>query len=524
MSISPRWRSVPAGAAVEFVELLEAAVVQDALQRSVKVVADAAVVVEDEARAVLGRVGLPGRQALDIGIPGRGEVRPAAAHIPGQLPVGLGRLGKDAAVEIGRVETEVQFVAVHRPLVRGGFPGKHIQVGGRYARRGDGIDGNQGLGAEHHVNGQEVLRGVVRPRLGEGRDVFFHPVAEGGNQLLLGFFQRHLRTVGPALELIEGRADHQRDIGGNVRETGLERLLKQHFAVGRGAEAPHHRRTRRPGADAGGHGPLARRHQLAVRHVGQLVQLVRADPQLIHDRAAELLGHRFGIDIEDGAAHNDGLVEQAPGGRHAHQGADLAASARLAEDGDVVRVAAESLDIVPDPFQRLHDVQHPHHPGVLVLFAEGGQVQETEDVQPMVEAHDHHILLGQAHPGIPGGRTRIESAAMDPQHHGLGRLSVRGPDVQHAGVLFRHHAFRHFAPAASLHHLRSEMVADHHGVPFGDGLRWHEPLYRGIGNPFEGQRAFLFDAFDQSGLRPDNQRIRRRTGAAGSHRGYNADN
>ncbi|MBQ4222041.1 MAG: hypothetical protein II665_04790, partial [Bacteroidales bacterium] len=40
-----------------------------------------------------------------------------------------------------------------------------------------------------------------------------------------------------------------------------------------------------------------------------------------------------------------------------------------------------------------------------------------------------------------------------------------------------------------------------------------------VGKVEPKEDTFLLDAFDQSGLRPDNQRIGRRTGAAGRQRG-----
>ena len=123
-------------------------------------------------------------------------------------------------------------------------------------------------------------------------------------------------------------------------------------------------------------------------------------------------------------------------GRHAHQGAHFSAAARFAEDGDIGRVSPEGFDIVPDPFQGLYDVQHAHHAGVLVFFSEGGQVQEAQDIQAVIQAHHNHILFGQSHAGVPCGRSRIKAAAVDPQHHGFTGLGVRCPDIEHTGVLF----------------------------------------------------------------------------------------
>jgi hypothetical protein len=51
------------------------------------------------------------------------------------------------------------------------------------------------------------------------------------------------------------------------------------------------------------------------------------------------------------ATHGGDLVHQAAGRGHGHQGDDLAAAARLAERGDVTRIAAESGDVVAHPLQ-----------------------------------------------------------------------------------------------------------------------------------------------------------------------------
>src|SRR3546814_13921351 len=56
----------------------------------------------------------------------------------------------------------------------------------------------------------------------------------------------------------------------------------------------------------------------------------------------------------------DRLVEQALGGGHRHQGRDLRAAARLAEDGDITGIAAEGRDVALDPSQRGDQVELPH--------------------------------------------------------------------------------------------------------------------------------------------------------------------
>ena len=399
---------------------------------------------------------------------------------------------------VGSIEAEVQLVAVDGPLVSRGLPCEHVHVHRGFPFGIDSIRSDQGFGTEHHVDGEEVLGRVVRPCLGKGRYILVHAVPEGGLQLLFGLVKCHGSAVDAPLELVEGGSDHQRNVIGDAGEIRLEGLLEQHFAVRRGAEAPHHRRTRGPGADAGGHGLLAGRDKLAVRHVLHLVHLVRAETQLLHHRAAELLGHGLGVDVEDRTAHDDGLVEQALGGGHAHQCADLAAASGLAEDRDIGRVTAERLDIVPDPLQCLHDVEHADHSGVFVFLAERGEIQESEDVEAVVEAHHDDVLLGEAITGIAGGRAGVEAAAVDPQHHWLAGLCVRRPDIQHAGVLLGHYALGHLTPAVALHHLRPEVVADHHCVPFVHRQGRHEAFNLCIRDAHECHGTILLDTLDQT--------------------------
>src|SRR6187455_3392670 len=55
-------------------------------------------------------------------------------------------------------------------------------------------------------------------------------------------------------------------------------------------------------------------------------------------------------------AHDDGAVEQAARRWKGREHRRLAAAARLPEDGDVSRVAAEPRDVVTHPFERQHEV------------------------------------------------------------------------------------------------------------------------------------------------------------------------
>ena len=84
------------------------------------------------------------------------------------------------------------------------------------------------------------------------------------------------------------------------------------------------------------------------------------DTQFLQHGLAQFLCHLLGVYIEDGATHDDGLVEESFGLGHAHQRAHLAATARLTEDSHIIGVAAKVSDIVAHPLEGLHRVEHTH--------------------------------------------------------------------------------------------------------------------------------------------------------------------
>ena len=91
------------------------------------------------------------------------------------------------------------------------------------------------------------------------------------------------------------------------------------------------------------------------RQLRQRIGLRRAEAQAAQQ---QLGGHLAvgGLERRDRGVgqrrHDDRAVKQALGGRHGLQHRCLAAAARLAEHGDVARVAAKACDVVPDPLQR----------------------------------------------------------------------------------------------------------------------------------------------------------------------------
>ena len=94
-------------------------------------------------------------------------------------------------------------------------------------------------------------------------------------------------------------------------------------------------------------------------------------------------------------------MEQTLSLRHAQQRAHLASPARLTEDGDIRGVAAKLTDILLHPLQGLHHIEHAHIAGILVFGATSREIQESEDVQSVIDANYNDILLGQLHAGIP---------------------------------------------------------------------------------------------------------------------------
>ncbi|MEZ5766059.1 MAG: hypothetical protein R3D69_18700 [Xanthobacteraceae bacterium] len=92
-----------------------------------------------------------------------------------------------------------------------------------------------------------------------------------------------------------------------------------------------------------------------------------------------------------GAALHDGAVEQALGRRHRHDGRNLAAAARLAEDRDVAGVAAEFGDVVAHPGQRRNQIEHAGVRGFREFWQQLPEIQKAEQVQPVIDGDDHHV-------------------------------------------------------------------------------------------------------------------------------------
>jgi hypothetical protein len=92
------------------------------------------------------------------------------------------------------------------------------------------------------------------------------------------------------------------------------------------------------------------------------------------------------------AALNDGPVEQALGARHRHERGDFSSPTRLTKDRDEVGVAAKAIDVVAHPLERCDDVEQPDRAGAGEIRAQDlAEIREAKNVQPVVDAHDHHV-------------------------------------------------------------------------------------------------------------------------------------
>ena len=66
------------------------------------------------------------------------------------------------------------------------------------------------------------------------------------------------------------------------------------------------------------------------------------------------------------------------------------------------------------------------------------QAEETENIQPVVDGDNHHILPRShiiARPPAPTARPRCKATAMQPDHHGTFAVSRWGPDIQRQAIL-----------------------------------------------------------------------------------------
>src|SRR5581483_11594877 len=204
-------------------------------------------------------------------------------------------------------------------------------------------------------------------------------------------------------------------------------------------------------------------------------------------------------------------MEQTLRRTHRHQSAHFSRAARLAEDGDVVRVAAEIGDVVVDPLERGYGVQDAAVACVLELFAaDFGEIEKTKRIEAVIDGDRHDVVLVRHVAAVVHGVAAVaagESAAMQPNHdRALMVVQAVGPDVEVQAVL----TDGNFGDGGGDFGDLGVRTLGRLGAPFdgvfdaapGCGFRGrHESICpaggRAVGNATEGENlVFLHDAAD----------------------------
>src|SRR6202034_2574283 len=124
-------------------------------------------------------------------------------------------------------------------------------------------------------------------------------------------------------------------------------------------------------------------------NASQLVDLRRAEVELVKDGAGQDLRALRDERAQERPTLHDSAMKESLRRRHCHEGAHFATSAGLAEDGDVVPVAAEVAYVVAHPLERSDNVEHAQVRRGRIRLAELGEVEESQGTQPVIERDDH---------------------------------------------------------------------------------------------------------------------------------------
>ena len=143
------------------------------------------------------------------------------------------------------------------------------------------------------------------------------------------------------------------------------------------------------------------------------------------------------------AALDDRFRNEALGQRRSHQALDTTSTGALAHDGQVVRIAAESRDVVVNPLDRRQLVINALVSGaaVAILFGQGRMGEEAQQAEAVIDGHEDDAALC---PGFPIESRIIAAAAgvcatVDPQgdrkfSRRLADRFGRRPDIQEEAV------------------------------------------------------------------------------------------
>ena len=177
------------------------------------------------------------------------------------------------------------------------------------------------------------------------------------------------------------------------------------------------------------------------------------------------------------------------------------------------------------PFERGDQVEHAGIAGLgEALAARLRQIEMAEDVQAMVDRHDHDIVALRQPRAVVArrvGRAVRERAAMQPDHHRAPRVVETGrPDMQRQAILAHRQGIdraphgRELRPLLGGRRLRRAAGIGRRLAHAGPRLglaRRHEAVGAGgrgaVGDALEDMHAVRRDAFDAAGSRLDDGRI-----------------
>ena len=165
------------------------------------------------------------------------------------------------------------------------------------------------------------------------------------------------------------------------------------------------------------------------------------EPELGDELARHARGRVALEKLQRRAAHDDGAMEQSFRGRHREQRRHFLRTAGLADDRDVAGVAAEAVDVVVYPSQRVHEIEHAECGRLLeVVTADLAEVGVTEHVEAMVRRdRDDVASQTEVRSVVDGCGTGagVEAAAVTPHDHGpfAAVAQARRPHVQRETVL-----------------------------------------------------------------------------------------
>ncbi len=162
------------------------------------------------------------------------------------------------------------------------------------------------------------------------------------------------------------------------------------------------------------------------------------DTRLFGRRGAELaLAQLRGRDHV--GALGDRFRKQPARRRGRHQVHDAQRAGGFADDGHVVRVAAEGCDVPLHPFQRRDLVEKPVIPrhAVRRFGAQFGMRQIAQNAKPVVDRDDHRAARGKsgAVVELAAGRAPDQRSAVDPHDDRRTARVLRCPHVQRQAIL-----------------------------------------------------------------------------------------